>query len=109
MVWVCYTWVVRGHHSRRAISRQQLKSTYLVIDEGSKGQVIEQVGEKPPHIGVAVLPETLVVESIHLRDLSRLVISAQDGHPIPITEFHGYQQGDGFDGIVAAIDVVAHE
>ena len=55
---------------------------YLSINYSSKGQIVKEVSEIFPHVGVAVLPQTLVVEAIHLRDLSVLVIASQDGDSV---------------------------
>lgn len=38
-----------------------------VLDQRRHGQVVEQVGEELPHVGVAVLALALVVEAVHLR------------------------------------------
>ena len=51
----------------------------LSVHESREGQVVEQVCEVLPNIGVPVLPETLVVEAVHLRDLAGLVVAAQNG------------------------------
>ena len=40
------------------------------------GEVVEQVGEVFPHVGISIFPEALIVESIHLCDLSRFVIAS---------------------------------
>lgn len=42
----------------------------LPVDECSEWQVIEQVSEVFPHVGVAVLTETLVIEPVNLGDLT---------------------------------------
>ena len=42
----------------------------LVVDQGGEREVVEQVGEELPHVGVAVLPQALVVEAVDLRDLA---------------------------------------
>lgn len=51
----------------------------LIVDEGGEGEVVEEVGEVLPNIGVAVLAEALVVKAVNLGDLARLVIPAEDG------------------------------
>ena len=53
----------------------------LLVDGSCERQKIEQVRETFPHVGTAVLAHTLVVEPIHLRDLPRLMVPAQDGDP----------------------------
>jgi hypothetical protein len=47
----------------------------LVINEGSEGEVVKQIGEEPPNISVSIFPQALVIEAVHLRDLSRFVVS----------------------------------
>lgn len=51
----------------------------LSVDQRGERQVVEQVCEVLPHVGVAVLPQALVVEAVDLRDLPRLVVPSQDG------------------------------
>ena len=81
----------------------------LVVDERGQGQVVEEVGEKLPHVGVAVLAQALVVEAVDLRDLAGLVVAAQDGDALGVADFERDEQGDRLDGEVAAVHVVAHE
>lgn len=58
---------------------------YLCVHEGSKGKVVEKVGEILPNVRVAVLSETLVVEAVNLRDLSAFVVPSEDGDPLPVS------------------------
>ena len=57
----------------------------LVIDDGREREVVEDLRAVAPHIHRAVLPETLVVEAVHLRDLSRLVVPANKRDSIGVT------------------------
>ena len=54
-------------------------------------------------------PQALVVEAVDLRDLPRLVVAAQDGHPLAIADFERDEQGDRFDRVVSAVDVAARD
>lgn len=36
----------------------------LVLDNGGEGEVIEELGEDLPHVGIAVFAETFIVETI---------------------------------------------
>lgn len=58
---------------------QRYMIIYLSVDQRGERQVVEQVCEVLPDVGVAVLPQALVVEAVDLRDLPRLVVSSQDG------------------------------
>jgi hypothetical protein len=90
-------------------ARKPSPITDLVVDQSRQGQIIEQVREKLPNVGIPILSQTLVVEPIDLGDLPRLVVTPEDGHSISVTEFQGDEQGDGLDRVVASVDVVAHE
>ena len=83
--------------------------TYLIFDEGGEGEVVEEVGEVSPYVCIAVLAEAFVVETIHLRDLAGLVVAAEDGDAVAVAQLERDEEGDGLDGVVAAVDVVAHE
>jgi hypothetical protein len=43
-----------------------------------------QISEELPHVGVAVLSEALVIEAVHLCDLPRLVVAAQQEDAVAI-------------------------
>ncbi len=79
----------------------------LVVDEGGEGEVVEEIGEVFPDVGVAVLAQALVVEAVHLRDLARFVVAPQDRDALRIADFERDEEGDGLDGVVASVDVVA--
>ncbi len=81
----------------------------MVFDEGGEGEVIEEVGEESPHVRIAIFAEALVVETVHLRDLPRFVVSAEDCYSIAVSELEGYEEGDGLDRVVASVDVITHE
>lgn len=88
---------------------QQAKAAHLIFDKSSQGQIVEQVGEEPPDISIPIFPQTFVIESVYLSDLPWFVVTSQDGDAITESQFHGYQQSNCFDRVVAPIDVVAHE
>jgi len=86
-----------------------VKTEDLVLNQGSEGEIVKEVGEGFPNVGVSILAETLVIESIDLSNLTRLVVSAEDGNAILIADLKGDQEGHGLDRVVTAIDVVTHE
>jgi len=57
-------------------------STYLSVDERRQRQVVKEIGEILPDVGVAVLAQTLIIEPIHLSDLTTLVVTSQDCDPV---------------------------
>ena len=91
------------------VREKETTATHLVVNEGSEGQEIEEIREEPPDVGIPVFPQAFVVEAVHLCDLSRFVVSSQDGNAIAIAELHGHEQSDGLYGVVASVDIVTHE
>jgi hypothetical protein len=59
-------------HDDKPVKRRRqasMRGENGVVDKGSQGQVIEEVGKVLPHICSAVHAEALIVETVHLRDL----------------------------------------
>ena len=42
---------------------------YLIFDKGGEWEVVEEVSEVSPNVGIAVFPQALVVKAVDLRDL----------------------------------------
>jgi len=78
----------------------------LVVDKGSKGEVVEEIGEILPYICVAIFAETLIVEPIDLCDLAGLVVATEDGDALRISNFEGYKESDSLNGIVTSINII---
>ena len=51
---------------------------YLIIYQCGEGQIVKQICEVLPNIGISVFPQTLVVEAVHLCDLSALVVPSEN-------------------------------
>lgn len=81
----------------------------MVFDERGEREEVEQVREVPPDVRAPVLAEALVVEAVHLRDLPTLVVPAEDSYAVAVAQLHRDEQCDGLNGVVPAIDVIAHE
>ena len=81
----------------------------LILHDCRERQVVEQIGEVLPDVGIAVLAHALVVEAIHLGDLATLVIAAQDRDSVSESHLQTDEQSDSLDRVVASVDVVTHE
>jgi hypothetical protein len=90
-------------------SMRKRARTDLVLDKGGEGEAVEEVGEEAPDVRIPVLTQTLVVETIDLRDLPGLVVPAEDGDAVGVAQLECHEEGDRLDRVVAAVDVVAHE
>lgn len=84
-----------------------VKAEDLIIDQGSEGEVIEEVGEVFPDIRIAILPEALIVEAIDLSDLAGFVVATEDCDSLGVSDFEGNEQCDGLNRVVTSINVVA--
>lgn len=69
----------------------------LVFNQGGQGEVVEEVGENLPHVGVAVFAEAFVVEAVDLCDLARLVVASQDGNALGVADLEGDEERHGLD------------
>jgi len=85
------------------------KITDLVLDESCEGEIIEEIGEVPPYVGVSVLPQAFVVETVDLGDLARFVVASKDGDAIAVPQLHRDEKSDGLDGVVSSVYVITHE
>lgn len=86
-----------------------VETEYGIVYNSCEREVVKQLSEVDPHIGVSVLAETLVVEAIDLSDLSHLVVSSQDSKAILESHFQGDQKSNSFDRVVPTVDIIAHE
>lgn len=63
--------------------------TDLAVDDGRQREVVEDLGAVPPHCDGAVLPQTLVVEAVHLSDLSGLVVPSDQRDSVRVAHLRG--------------------
>lgn len=55
---------------------QSIRLLYLSINQGSQRKVVKEISEVLPDIGVTILSQALIIKSIHLSDLSALMIAS---------------------------------
>lgn len=72
--------------------------TDLVLDQGREGQVVKEVCEELPDVGVSIFAEALVVEPVDLGDLARLVVAAKNRHAVPVTKLGRDEKRDSLNG-----------
>ena len=93
---------VRGDdHSHLTQGRNERGQTAVetenrVADKRSDREIVEQVRQQSPDFGRLVLAETLLVKTVHLRDLSALVVATQNVQTIGVAQLEGDNVQDGF-------------
>lgn len=83
-----------------------MKAEDLILNESGKRKEIEEVGEIFPDVSVAVFSEAFIIKSIDLCNLAGLVISSKDGDTLGVTDLKANKEGNRFDGVVTAVDIV---
>lgn len=58
--------------------------SHLGVHQRGERQIIKQVREVLPHVGIAVFPQALVVEAVYLCDLPALVVASEDCDALPV-------------------------
>lgn len=53
-----------------------MKAKNFIIYQSSQREIVEGISEVPPDIRISILPATLVVKPVDLRDLSSFMISS---------------------------------
>jgi hypothetical protein len=79
----------------------------LAVDKSGEGEVIEKVGEILPDIGVSIFTEALVIEAVDLCDLAGFVVSAEDRDSLWVSNLESNEEGNGLDGVITSINVIA--
>ena len=76
------------------------------IHDRPQGQIIKDLATPSPHVRARVFSLTLVVKAIDLGDLSRLVISADEGDAFGVANFESEKEEEGFYRVETSIDEI---
>ena len=62
---------------------------YPSVHNSTQCEVVEDLTTPSPNVAAPVFSLALVIEAVHLGDLSRLVISADERHSFGVADFEG--------------------
>lgn len=82
---------------------------HSAIHDRTESKIVENLAAISPYIGRPILPLTLIVEAVHLRDLPRLVVPSDQGNAIGIADFVCEKKKERFYRVETSVDEVAHE
>lgn len=100
------TYLIQSVDSR---GKSTVDTENLVVDDCRQAQVVEDLRAVSPHIYRAILLQALVIESVHLSNLSRLMVSTNQGNAIGVSHFQCQKQQKGLNTIVSSINEVSKE
>ena len=80
-----------------------------VIDNSCQRKVVEQLSEVNPDIRVTVLPQALVVETVHLGDLTDFMVTSENSQSVLDAHLQSNEQRYGLDRVVATINIISHK
>lgn len=83
-----------------------MHAEYPPIDNGTKCQIIEHFAAPSPDITATIFPLAFVVEPVHLGNLARFMVAADEGHAVRIADFEGEQQEECFHAVESSIHKV---
>lgn len=66
----------------------------LVVNQGGERKIVEKIGKVLPDVGITILAQALVVEAVYLCDLARLVVAAQNGDAVGVSDLEGDEQSN---------------
>ena len=61
------------------------------VNDGTEREVVKDLAAPSPYIRRTVLPLTLVIKAVYLRDLSALVVAADEGDTVRVAYFEREQ------------------
>jgi len=82
---------------------------YFSINDCSKTEIVKDVAAVAPDVGIAVLPNTFVIEAVDLCNLPTLMVASDKGDSVWIANLEGDQQKQRFDAMMATVHKVAQE
>lgn len=80
-----------------------MNTEYSAVHYRRQSQVVKNLAAMPPDTRTPVFPLTLLIESVHLGDLSRLVIASNECDAIRISYFQRQEEKKRLNRIEASV------
>lgn len=79
------------------------------LHNSREAHAIEDIGTHAPHVNRSIFAKTFIIESIHLANLARFVVSSEKCNSIRVAQFQAQQEEECFNAVVPAINVIPHK
>lgn len=86
-----------------------MDTKYRILNQGCDRQIVKDIGEIFPWVGIAVFLQNFVVKSVGLGDLTGLVVASEEADKMGVFEFEAEEILERFDRMVASIDEISDE
>lgn len=102
-----------SRHDADLVQRPDLRAQSAVdaenfaVDDGAEGHEVKDLAACFPDGSVAVFLHAFFVEAVNLGDLAGFMVAADKGDAVGVFGFEAEEEGQGFEGEIAAVDVVA--
>jgi hypothetical protein len=90
-------------------AKPSVKAEDFILNHRCYWQIVEEVGKQLPDSRALVLPNTLVIEPIHLCDLPALMIPPCDRNSIREPDLQHDQERKAFHAVIPTIYIVTHK
>ena len=81
----------------------------LAFNDSTNSKVIENLSAIFPWVGISVLSDGLIIESVDGGDLSSLVVASKKSNVGGVLKFEAKEQLEGFYRVVTSVNEVTHE
>ena len=81
----------------------------LALDDSTNAEVVENFGAIFPRIGISVLSNGLIIETVYGGDLSGLMVASEEGDVRWVLEFKAQKELEGLNRVETSVYEIAHE
>lgn len=81
----------------------------LALDDSADSKVVENLRAIFPWVGISILSNGFIVETVDGSDLSSLVVASEQGDVSWVLHLQAKEELESFNGVESSIDEITHE
>lgn len=78
----------------------------LIVDNHTQSEEVKHVGEVMPDVRISIFPCAFRIESIRLRNATRLMVSTNKMNTLGVSQFEAHKQRYCFNAEKATINII---